>query len=420
MTQILSILFLILIFFSIKKSKYLLTILPALITIFIILSLIIFPKNTINAAIDGINIWFYIVLPSLLPFFISAEVLIGLGVVNFIGTLLGPIMKPIFNLPGEAAFPFAMSITSGYPVGVKLTSKLRSQGVLTRIEAQRLVSFASTSGPLFMIGAVAVGMLKMPNLGLLIAIPHYLGAITVGLFFRYYGIKFDTPKIIKNNKKNLIKTAFNELILARKKDNRGFGLILGDAVKESFNTMLIIGGFIILYSVIIEILNVTGIINLLSSIISFIPFISNKELIKAFISGLIEMTVGCKNIANIPSVPILVKLVTINFIIAWSGISIHSQASSFISKTDLKVSIYLLSKLLHGIFASIYTVLISSIFIKLPIDTPVYASYTYTNTVSFEKWFNIFKFSTILQISILLVIILISLITSLLFIKSKK
>ncbi len=99
MTQILFILFLILIFFLIKKFRYLLIILPALITIFIILSLIVFPKNTIDAAVDGINIWFYTVLPSLLPFFISAEVLIGLGIVNFIGTLLSPIMKPIFNLP---------------------------------------------------------------------------------------------------------------------------------------------------------------------------------------------------------------------------------------------------------------------------------------------------------------------------------
>ncbi|KPU28257.1 hypothetical protein TR13x_02675 [Caloranaerobacter sp. TR13] len=420
MTQILFLLFLFLTLITIKKSKYLLTILPAFIISFIIISLVIFPKNTINAAVDGLNTWFYIVLPSLLPFFISAEALIGLGVVNFIGTLLSPIMKPIFNLPGEAAFPFVMSITSGYPVGVKLTTKLRTQGVLTRIEAQRLISFASTSGPLFMIGAVAVGMLKMPNLGLLIAIPHYLGAITVGLFFRYYGIKLDKSKETNNNTKNLIKTAFDELILARKKDNRGIGLILGDAVRESFNTMLIIGGFIILYSVIIEILDITGIINLLSSIISFIPFISNKELIKAFISGLIEMTVGCKNIASMSTIPILIKLVTINFIVAWSGISIHSQASSFISKTDLKISIYLLSKLLHGIFASIYTVLISNIFIKFPINTSVYASYTYTNITSWRKWFEIFKFSTILQISILSTIILISLFISLSFIKREK
>lgn len=418
MTKILFVIFLFLILITVKKIKYLSTILPALITSFIIISLVIFPKNTINAAIDGLNTWFYIVLPSLLPFFISAEVLIGLGVVNFIGTLLSPIMKPIFNLPGEAAFPFAMSITSGYPVGVKLTTKLRTQGILTRIEAQRLISFASTSGPLFMIGAVSVSILKMPNLGLLIAIPHYLGAITVGLLFRYYGLNHDKPKV--NNKRNLIKSAFNELILARKKDNRSIGLILGDAVKESFNTMIVIGGFIILYSVIIEILNITGIINLLSNIISLIPLISNKELIKSFISGLIEMTIGCKNIASISSTPVLVKLATINFIIAWSGISIHSQASSFISKTDLKISIYLLSKLLHGIFASIYTIFLSSIFIKLPVNTPVYASYNYTNISSFRKWIDIFKFSTILQISILTIIILISLIVSFSFIKKNK
>ena len=38
-----------------------------------------------------------------------------------------------------------MSITSGYPVGAKIVSELKSNKVLTKIEAQRLVSFC---GPL--------------------------------------------------------------------------------------------------------------------------------------------------------------------------------------------------------------------------------------------------------------------------------
>jgi len=69
-----------------------------------------------------------------------------------------------------------------------------------------LPSFCSTSGPLFMIGAVAVGMFKNPLLGPLIALSHYLGALTVGLIFRFYGIKESIRKIPLE--KSHIKDAF--------------------------------------------------------------------------------------------------------------------------------------------------------------------------------------------------------------------
>ena len=44
----------------------------------------------------------------------------------------------------------------------------------------------------------------------------------------------------------------------------------------------------------------------------------------------------------------------INFLIGWSGFSIHSQALSFISKTDIDNKLYIISKFLHGILSSIF------------------------------------------------------------------
>ena len=82
---------------------------------------------------------------------------------------------------------FAISAVSGYPVGARLASDLRLNKDISQYEGQRLVSFCSTSGPLFIIGAVAVGMLNNASLGYVMLICHYLGAITVGLLFRKYG-----------------------------------------------------------------------------------------------------------------------------------------------------------------------------------------------------------------------------------------
>lgn len=136
-----------------KKVKFIALVSIVFLMVFFIL---IYPSDIIEATRSGILLWANVVLPSLLPFFIGAELLVGLGLVKFIGVLIEPIIRPIFNVPGEASFIFAMSITSGYPIGVKLTSNLRRNNVITQSEAQRIISFCSTSGPLFMIGAVAM------------------------------------------------------------------------------------------------------------------------------------------------------------------------------------------------------------------------------------------------------------------------
>jgi nucleoside recognition membrane protein YjiH len=86
-------------------------------TIMLCLSMLIFPKETYEAATLGLNTWWTIVFPSLLPFFIIAELFLGLGVVHFISILLEPVMRPIFNLPGSAAFVVALGYSSGFPVG---------------------------------------------------------------------------------------------------------------------------------------------------------------------------------------------------------------------------------------------------------------------------------------------------------------
>ena len=55
--------------------------------------------------------------------------------------------------------------------------------MISKPEGDRLITLASTSGPLFILGAVLTGMLSVPDLSGLMIIPHYMGALTVGLIF---------------------------------------------------------------------------------------------------------------------------------------------------------------------------------------------------------------------------------------------
>ena len=75
-------------------------------------------------------------------------------IVYIISLIINTITQFIFNVSGKSALVFAISAVSGYPVGARLASDLRLNQDISQYEGQRLVSFCSTSGPLFIIGAV--------------------------------------------------------------------------------------------------------------------------------------------------------------------------------------------------------------------------------------------------------------------------
>ncbi len=101
-------------------------------------SLMVFPKQSFEASLRGLTMWWEVVFPSLLPFFILSELLIAFGVVSFLGAMLEPLMRPLFRVPGTGGFVWAMGLASGYPAGAKLTVRLRQENIISKTEAERL------------------------------------------------------------------------------------------------------------------------------------------------------------------------------------------------------------------------------------------------------------------------------------------
>lgn len=385
-----------------QEKKYILT---AIIAVFIIILIIIFSEEAFNAALDGLKVWWEVVFPSLLPFFIIAEILMGLGVVHFMGALLEPLMRPLFKVPGVGAFAMAMGLASGYPIGAKITATLRRKNLCNKTEAERLVSFTNTADPLFMIGAVAVGMFNRADLGIIFAGAHYISSIIVGLTMRFY--KGNGPERTYSSRsqkrRNIFLYAFNELIEARKNDGRAMGELLGDSVRESINTLLMIGGFIILFSVLTKIIIVTGFINIITFGLMFIlqPLGLTEAMVLPLLSGLFEITNGA-NLASQAHAPLIHQVMIANAIIAWSGLSVHAQVATMVNGTDIKLKPYIFARILQSILAGITT-----IFLFIPYQAKIEPTFLpYIESFTTGKGF--------LMISILFVLImLISLIMSL-------
>ncbi|WP_100404583.1 sporulation integral membrane protein YlbJ [Bacillus solitudinis] len=342
------------------RSSMIKTLILALFSISLAASLMIYPKEALDASVRGMQMWWDVVFPSLLPFFIVSELLIGFGVVTFLGALLEPLMRPLFRVPGVGGFVWAMGLASGYPAGAKLTARLRQEKKVTRIEAERLVSFTNSSNPLFIFGAIAVGFFHDPTLGILLALAHYLGNICVGLFMRFHGRNEESDFPPKKVKRLSILQAISLLHRERIRDGRPFGKLLGDAVQSSVRTLLMIGGFIILFSVLNKILSLIGLTALLALFFSILLafFRLPSDLSLPLISGLFEITLGAQMASTSSSSTLLEQAVVTSFFLAFSGLSVQAQVASILAETDIRFKPFFIARIFHGFFAAVLAFLL--------------------------------------------------------------
>lgn len=301
--------------------------------ILFIIFLIMFSKTNILAVQNAISLFFEKVFPSLFPFFIAADLLSYTNIINILNTILSPIMKPLFNVSGKGAFPFIMGIISGYPTGAKIVSDFRKNNICTKVECERLLAYTNNSGPLFIIGTVGSSLFLSTEIGILLLITHIFGTLTVGIIFRFY----------KNNyyrNENIV----DEL------DIDNFSSILTESIFNSFKTTGMIFGFIIMFSIINNILLTSGILKLFPSAII------------GSILSICEITNGINYISMIKSSNLTIQLILTSFFLGFGGISVLMQVYSIISKTDLSIKPYILGKLLHGLTSAIYTLIIILLF----------------------------------------------------------
>lgn len=308
--------------------------------------LLIFSKSNLPAVKSGLTLWATSVVPSLFPFFVSTELLMHTNIVNILGNILNKYMKPLFNVRGEGAFAFIMGIISGYPVGAKIASNFRKNDICSKEECERLLSFTNNSGPLFIIGTVGILMFGSTTIGLLLFITHILSCISVGITFRFW-------------KKNSSTASSNSLFNQKKQaiTFSNLGEVLANSITSSISTILLIGGFVVIFSSVISILKSSGLINVLAT--CFSPLFNFLNIDTSFISPLIcgffEITTGINSISQIAYKKLSINIIFTAFLLGFGGISVLLQVLSITSKTDLSIKPYIYGKILQGILASVYT-----------------------------------------------------------------
>lgn len=330
--------------------------------------MVLFPAETWHAGVRGLSIWWDVLFPSLFPFLVLSELLLGFGIVHFLGTLLNPLMRPLFRVPGSGGFVFAVSCASGYPTGAKLTAQLWEQKLVTREEGERLVAFTTSSDPIFMIGAVSVGFFHNVAIAPILVTSHYGAAFLVGLLMRFHGgsVKdqpsiIDSPSASKEIHRNRLIRAIYAMHEARKADGRAFGELLRQAISSSLRLIIIVGGLVVFFSVMMELLVHTGWLGGLYAITEQLLLYTGfpPALSHSLVGGLFEVTLGAKEAGGAGiSIPLVYKAAAAAFVLSWGGLSVHAQIMSVLSNTPMRYGPFLFARAIHALIAPILVLLL--------------------------------------------------------------
>ena len=304
-----------------KNFKFLLTFLLVCLAILIATS----PERFINSALNGLSAFAINVLPCTLPFMIITSLIIDLGALEKICKPLGKVFQKFYGTSSSSSYVFLMSIMAGYPVGSKMTADLYEKGQISRSQAFKMSAFCSNSGPMFIIGTVGTILLGNATIGAILFFSHILSALINGLIYKNIKVK---------EMENLNKQS------ASPKTSSTFGEIVSSSVIAALN----VGAIICLFFIIIDALN---------PIFSLLP--AN---IKPLFEGMIELTRGCIDSANLP--PNLACIIC-SFLISFGGFSTIMQSKAMLKKLKMPTWLFSVQKFSQGLISAFLTFVLISI-----------------------------------------------------------
>ena len=242
---------------------------------------------------DALILWTKVLIPSLFPYLVLSGYLVSSGALDIFSPLLKVICK-IFNISKNCSEVYIVSLISGYPCGAICTNEMFSENAISKNEAERLVCFTNNAGPLFLISAVGTNMLSSTKDGVALYLIQVLSAALIGVFIGL-GKKEHTTSGTKFTKRAKPFTKCCE---------------------DSINTMLKIGAFVVLCSIIGTI-----------TIIFFekLPFTKNSDIsiIRCLVYYILEISNAMKYISDFGNSPIVFAFICSSA--SWAGICVILQ-----------------------------------------------------------------------------------------------
>ncbi len=286
--------------------------------------LLILPELSLNGATKGVRLWAEHIVPTLFPFMTVSMMLRLSGILSRLGFIARPVTK-FLRVP-EAAFDAIVSgFVSGCPVGAGITASLVNDGLIRQEEAGYVAAISSFCSPVFVLSTVGVKLAGNRTVGFFVLAAFYVSWILTVLILR--------PKGYAPSQK------------ASEYAAPSAGGILKISVESGVKTILVVGGYIVLFSVLTEFITNIGIL-------------PQDGLVRCIVSSFLELSSACNDIV-LSGFKYYVMLPFLCFAVAWGGLCIFLQVNGSVNGIHGTGAFILKFKALQAIIAAVMGVIIA-------------------------------------------------------------
>lgn len=295
--------------------------------------LLLFPALSVEGACSGLLLWFNVVLPTLAPFIICTQMVVSAGAVDFLMKPVYPLFRVLFGLSLPGSYVMLCGFLCGYPLGAKMCADFRARRIISSGEAAFLLSICNHPSPMFVLGYVR-GQLPVRVSPFLLLACLYLPVLPVSLLSRrrYH---FDARSGYPGSSPDLSRTSSS----------------LEDTIASTCETMVIIGGYIMLFSI-------------LSVWIRHLTIVPPAA--RALLTGAAEITTGVNALcAALPPektpLPVLAAVAFGGFSGIFQTKSVIRPANCDRKNAGLSIRHYIVWKAVHACLSCVVFILLSAL-----------------------------------------------------------
>lgn len=287
--------------------------------------MLMFPQAVFQGASTGLLLWFNTVLPTLLPFIIISNLLIHTCAIDVIARIISPVLCRFFRVSPYGAFAVLTGFLCGCPMGGKVTADLMKKGCISEKESRYLLSFCNNTSPMFIISYIIWQNLKCPEITLPLLAITLSAPVLLSFFFR----------IIYRIPKDIIAGSLSQKKVVSKDTTD----MLDVCIMNGFETITRIGGYIMLFSICI-------------SLVQLIPV--KTPLITLILLPSLEVTTGVSMICR-ASLSTNMKIISALTLASFGGWCAAAQTRAVVQETRLPLSPYIIEKLAAALATSFLT-----------------------------------------------------------------
>ena len=286
-------------------------------------TLLIFSRDVIPRVQQGILLCGTTIIPTLFPCMIACDMLTSGALTEWGYSPLDRLCRFLFGVPFSGMSAFFLGAVCGFPIGTKIAADLYRTKKINAQELASLLAFSNVTGPVFLVAGVGFSLFGSPKIGLFLYTVQLFSALLCGFWFARISNKpAEAPH-------GVLATANTQTFR--------FSASVG---RNVLNTLSVCG-FVLLFSAVCGILS---------------SFIKNDALL-SFIYCFLEVGGACAQAASLfdtmPLLSVLYAALAVNF----SGMSVHLQASSFLSDLPFSFWRYVLIKVAQAVIALLLTLL---------------------------------------------------------------